>query len=186
MVSSESLNFLQPNLVWWCIIMSQIVFQTDWYAVFKIKITVKDHIIKLWLSELLIFLQLNLVWWHIITILWKDKKIVLLWSRSQERFKIPVNVHLEDISSTAEPSVTKLGVVMHHHDHGPECHARRLVCSNCCFVFLGVGGGIFSCKATNLVSEGSVTDKANITISVLYVSEGSVSDMYMSILCFRG
>ena len=73
MIPSELLNLLQPNLVWWCIIMSQIVFQTDWYAVFKIKITVKDHIINLWLSELLIFLQLNLVWWHIITILWKDK-----------------------------------------------------------------------------------------------------------------
>ena len=27
---SESLNFLLPNVVWWCIIMSQIVFQKDW------------------------------------------------------------------------------------------------------------------------------------------------------------
>ena len=30
---------------------------------------------------------------------------------SQERFKIPVTVHLDDISSTAEPFVTKLGMV---------------------------------------------------------------------------
>ena len=43
-----------------------------------------------------------------------------------ERFKIPVNVHLDDTSSTAEPSLTKLSMVMHHH--GPECHARSLVC----------------------------------------------------------
>ena len=147
MVSSESLNFLQPNLVWWCIIMSQIVFQTDWYAVFKIKITVKDHIINLWLSELLIFLQLNLVWWHIITILWKDKKIVLLWSRSQERFKIPVNVHLDDICSTTEPSVTKFGMVMHHHEP-------------------------VSCKKIGLLfsSSGSLWGliQSNITVSTIY------------------
>ena len=43
-----------------------------------------------------------------------------------ERFKIPVNVHLDDISSAAEPSVTRLGMVMHLHR--PECHARIFVC----------------------------------------------------------
>ena len=111
-----------PNLVFWCIILSQIVFQKDWFAVFKVKVTVKDYMIKMWLSnissELLALWQLNLVWWHIITswiVLWKDW-IALLWSRLrlQERFKIPVNVHLADIPSTAEPSVTKLGMVMHH------------------------------------------------------------------------
>ena len=65
MISSESLNLLLPNLVCWCIIMSQIVFQKDWVAVFKGKVTVKDHITKMWLShksnmsfELLIHLQL--------------------------------------------------------------------------------------------------------------------------------
>ena len=42
-----------------------------------------------------------------------------------ERFRIPVNVHLDDVSSAAECSVTKLGMVMQHH--GPKCHARRLV-----------------------------------------------------------
>ena len=65
-ISSESLNVLLPNLVWWCIIMSQIVFQKDWFAVFKVKVAVKDKIIKIWLfnilSELLLLLQLNLVW----------------------------------------------------------------------------------------------------------------------------
>ena len=42
------------------------------------------------------------------------------------KVKIPVNVHLNDISSAAEPSVTKLGTVIQHH--GPKYHARRLVC----------------------------------------------------------
>ena len=33
------------------------------------------------------------------------------------------DVHLNDISPTTEPFVTKLGMVMHHH--GPQCHARK-------------------------------------------------------------
>ena len=52
--------------------MSQIVSQRDWCAVFKVKVTVKNNIIKIRLfkilSELLILLQLNLVWWHIIIV----------------------------------------------------------------------------------------------------------------------
>ena len=35
-----------------------------------------------------------------------------------EEGQFPVNVYLDDISSTAEPPVTKLGLMMHHH--GPE------------------------------------------------------------------
>ena len=91
MIFSELLNLLLPNLVLWCIIMSQIVFQKDWFAVFKVKVTVKDNIIKIWLfnilSELLILLQLNLVWWYIIIrwiVLWKDW-IALLWSGQGHR-----------------------------------------------------------------------------------------------------
>ena len=37
-----------------------------------------------------------------------------------------MNVHLNDISSAAEPSVTKLGMMMIQH-HGPKSHARGLV-----------------------------------------------------------
>ena len=104
------------------------------FVVFKVKVTVKDNIIKMWLfnmlSELLILLQVNLVWWHI-TVRWivfLKAWIALLQSRSgsQKKLRIPVNVHLNDISSAAEPSVTKLGVVLQHH--GPKYHARRLVC----------------------------------------------------------
>ena len=55
-------------------------------------------------SELLILLQLNLVQWHIIIswiVEWKDW-IALSWSRSrsQEMFRIPGNVHLDDICWT--------------------------------------------------------------------------------------
>ena len=133
MIFSESLNLLLPNLLWWCIIMSQIVFKIDGFAVFKVKITVKDNIIKIRLFNilcgLLILLQLNLVCWYFIIrwiVLWKVW-IALLWSwsRSQKRFSIPVNVHLDNISSAAESS-SKLGMVVQHH--GPKCLARRLVC----------------------------------------------------------
>ena len=91
----------------------------------------KDFMMKIWLScifsELLILLRLNWVWWQLMIswiVLWRDW-IALLWSKSQGRFKIPVNVHLDNISS-AEPFVTILGAVMHHH--GPECHARWVHC----------------------------------------------------------
>ena len=81
------------------------------------------------ISELLILLQVNLVWWHIIIrwiVLWKDWFAVLCSrARSQKRFRIPVNFHLVVISSAAEPSVIKLGMVMQLH--GPKYHARRLV-----------------------------------------------------------
>ena len=46
-------------------------------------------------------------------------------SRSQKRCRIPVNVHLDDISSSAQPSVTKLGMVIQHHE--PKCYARKFV-----------------------------------------------------------
>ena len=86
----------------------------------KVKVTVKAHVMKIWLSNmssgLLILLQLNLVWWHSIIsfiVFWKDW-IALLWSRtrSQKRLRIPANVLLGDISSTAEPSVTKLVILL--------------------------------------------------------------------------
>ena len=134
-ISSESLNLVLPILVWWCIIMSQIVFQKDWFAIFKVKATVKDHITIIWLSnlasDLLILVQLNLVWWDTI------RSWIVLW-RSWKRFRIPVNVHLNDISSAAELSVSKLGMVMQHH--GPKYHARRLVC---CHQVQGHNEGLF-------------------------------------------
>ena len=46
-------------------------------------------------------------------------------SKTQERLKIPVNVHLDYISSIDDPSVTQLAwlcIIM------GQCHARRLVC----------------------------------------------------------
>ena len=58
-------------------------------------------------------------------------------SRSQQNFKMLMNVCRDDISSTAEPSVTKLGLV----HHGPEYHARRLVC---CLQVQGHSEGLYN------------------------------------------
>ena len=78
------------------------------------------HMIRLWLSamsfELLILLQSNLVCWHKLDCLFKGQ-ILLLCSRPglQQRLKMSMTVHLNDIFSTAEPFVTKLGMAMQHH-----------------------------------------------------------------------
>ena len=46
MLSSEMLNLILPNLVRWCISMSQTVFEKYWFAVFKVKVKVEDHVTK--------------------------------------------------------------------------------------------------------------------------------------------
>ena len=45
MIFSKPPNILLPNLVFWCIIMSGSVMQKDWFAVFKVKVTARAHII---------------------------------------------------------------------------------------------------------------------------------------------
>ena len=50
-----------------------------------------------------------------------------------EKVQIPVNVHLDDTSSTVEPSVSKLGMVMHHH--GPVSRKIGLLPSSWFAVF---------------------------------------------------
>ena len=53
------------------------------------------------------------------------RKIGLLCSgsRSQLRFKMPVNVCPDNIFWTSEHFITKLGMVMQHHE--PECHVGK-------------------------------------------------------------
>ena len=56
-----------------------------------------------------------------------------------ERVKNSNECYLDDISLAAEPSVTKLGMVMQHR--GPNYHARRLVC---CLQVQGHSEGSFN------------------------------------------
>ena len=49
MMSSEPQNILLSNLVWLCSIMSQSVVQKNWFSVFKVRVTARAYIIKIWL-----------------------------------------------------------------------------------------------------------------------------------------
>ena len=48
MISSKPLNILSPNLVVWCIITSGSVMQKDWFAIFKVRVTARVHMNKIW------------------------------------------------------------------------------------------------------------------------------------------
>ena len=43
---SELWNLLEPNVVWCCIIMDQSVMWKDLFVIFKVKVTVRVHIIR--------------------------------------------------------------------------------------------------------------------------------------------
>ena len=87
-ISSESLNCLLPNLVWWCIIMRQIVSQKDWFAVSKVKV-VKDSTNS-----------------YIVVLLF-------LRSKSQCRFKMLLTLYVSYVFCTTGLLATKLGVLIY-------------------------------------------------------------------------
>ena len=50
-ISSDPLILImQPNLVWWCIIMTRSVTQKGWVSIFKVKVTVRVQILREYLS----------------------------------------------------------------------------------------------------------------------------------------
>ena len=89
MISSELFNLFWPNLVWWCIIMSQNVMWKDCFALTRVKVTVRAYIIKNIIfaicSELLILSQESLTWWYSI-IRWKYCFAVFSVSRMVQNF----------------------------------------------------------------------------------------------------
>ena len=130
----ELLNLLLPNLAWWCTITSQIVFQKDWFAVFMVNVTVKANIIKIWFFSYII---------------WTADPFATKLGLMAHCHRMDCLVNRLDCSVVVKVKVTgkvqnsskcssgwnllicltvcsQLGMVMHHH--GPECHARRLVC----------------------------------------------------------
>ena len=110
--------------------MSQSDMQENWFTVFNVKVTARAYIIKIWLF--LLYLKNGWsIWnqtWFGSTTLWAGVscgKIGLLCSRSRsrQRFKMSVTVCPDNIFRTAEHFVTKLGMMMQHHE--PECHAEK-------------------------------------------------------------
>ena len=82
MISSEPQNILLPNLVWWCIIMSQSFLYGKEFVCYlqgqghSKGSCDKNMTLSVLFSELWIPWQPNLVWWYIIisqSVLWKRK-----------------------------------------------------------------------------------------------------------------
>ena len=140
------------------VLMRWSVMQKNWFVTFKIKVTVRliyDQIMTVSAvhSKLLVHLQPNMVWWYSIICQSVLQKFLWLcsWSRSQRRLKVSVNISLDDIFWTTKYFVTRLGMVMQHHE--PECRAENLCC--CCCYLQGQSH-----------SEGSYDQ--NITLSTLF------------------
>ena len=45
-MSSKPLNCMQPNFVWWRIVMAQSVMWKRWVPIFKVKVTAQTKILK--------------------------------------------------------------------------------------------------------------------------------------------
>ena len=130
MIFLESLNILLPNLVWWCSIMSQSVMQNFFCvcAVFKVRVTVRAHMIKkdsfyyiFWTVDSLAAKLSLMIHHHKLECPVKKIGWFHSGSRSQRRGKMLMFVQM--VSS--EPP-NKLGVVMNHYES--ECHAKILIC----------------------------------------------------------
>ena len=103
------------------------------FAVIKFKVTVKDHIynqnmLSVFWSADPFATKLGLMSHHqkIDYLVKRLDCCVVIKVKVTQKVKNSIEFHLDNISSTAEPLVTKLGMVMHHQR--PECYARRLVC----------------------------------------------------------
>ena len=135
MVPFELQNILLPNLVWWWSIISRSVMQKNLFAIFKVKVTVRAHRIKIWLFLLVDLLNCwtadslatksgLMVHHHVCVCVWWGE--LLSRSRLPQKFKILMNVCPDNIFWTAEPFTTEVGMMIHHHK--PECFSKRLVC----------------------------------------------------------
>ena len=88
-------------MVLWCIIMSQSVTPKDWLAIFKVKITARTHMIKLWLFTLYFFncwFLGNQTWSNDTSsearVSYKKKRLLHSGSRSQWRVKMLMFVQM--------------------------------------------------------------------------------------------
>ena len=98
-ISSKAPNILLPNLEMWCIIMSWRVMLKDWFGIFKVKVTISAHMMKIW--QLLLYL---LKCWSFCyqtlfdsTFLsarmsYEEMGLLYSRSRSQQKFKKSLNV----------------------------------------------------------------------------------------------
>ena len=78
----------EPYMVWWSIITIRGVMWKDWFAVFKVKVTAKASVIKMWLLMLWTAnpFAANIVWWYMIIAGVSCEEIGSLFSRSEVWF----------------------------------------------------------------------------------------------------
>ena len=69
-LSHEYLHFLcGEKVAWWCIITSRSVIQNRWFVIFKVKVTVRAHIIKYDCIDHVVWTAdpfATFVWWYIV------------------------------------------------------------------------------------------------------------------------
>ena len=115
------------KLNWYCEASSWAVASCKkmfkWQAVFKVTVTVKTRITKIWRSlmssEHLILLQANLVWWYIILVNHPCDKIGLLFSW------VKVTANVKNIQWLFVCTSSELQNLLRHCE--PECHFKRFV-----------------------------------------------------------
>ena len=123
MMSSKPPNILFPNLVLWCIIMSWSVTQKDWLAIFKVRVTARALMTKVW--QFLLYLLNCWSFCYQARVFYGDIGLLCSRSRSEQNFKMSMNV-CPDLFLLTEHFTTKLGMLMHQYE--PDCLSIRLVC----------------------------------------------------------
>ena len=177
-ISPEPLTHFWPNLLWWCIVIKRCVMMKNCSTIFKVKVTPRAYTIIIWLFILYILSYMSVceqTWFDRTTSLSGvfSGKFGLLRSRlrSKRRFKLLINVSLDDIFWTTEHFVTKLGMVMQHYK--PGYTAEKLVdCLQC----QGHIEGLFNQNMTILLSPTLFNVfLERITTDALEDHEGTVS-----------
>ena len=128
----ELLSYLQPNMVWLYVIISQSAFwrEKKWIAFSgsrsQWRFKVLTNVSRWYLLNLLTFCYQT---WYGDALLWDEvshKKIGLLLSRSRSQWG-PICSRYDCfcyIFWTADPFATRLGLLVHHHK--PECLVKML------------------------------------------------------------
>ena len=142
-----------PNLVRWCIIMRRCIMQKEGKKVHYLRC--QGHSEGVWMNgnlwcaknfhtkiKIWLFLRyshktsgpfantLDLIVQHHKPVFCLKIRVLRSRLRSQRRFRMSVNVCLNDVFWTTECFVTTLGMLVQHNE--PECHAEKIVhCLQC-------------------------------------------------------
>ena len=127
--SSEQLNLLYPNLIWWCIVLSRCVMHKNWDANFKVKVTIRAYIITIWLFQL--YQCYNIFWTDGVFFCFFYRTLLVDHHKPKHTLKMSCCCVGQGYCNgskfnliqcpdgtlwTAEAYVTEFGTVIHHHE----------------------------------------------------------------------